>query len=225
VPLVVRLRSVVCLLGRFPALAGVDLDVEKGEVVLLSGPNGAGKTTLLRVLAGLAPAHDGTVEVLGHDVRADRRAARRELALVGHDTFCYDDLTVAENLRFAARAAGRPAAASQAAIERLGLGRLAGVTHGRLSAGERRRLALAVALAREPSLLLLDEPHAGLDAGGRSVVDAVVSAASSEGCTVLLASHELDRTRKLSTREVTMTAGQAAGALPVVPSAPLEHVR
>src|SRR5437879_6146176 len=77
VPLVVRLRSAVCLLGRFPALAGVDLDVEAGEVVLLSGANGSGKTTLLRVLAGLHQLHSGTGVVLGHDLSIDRRGARR----------------------------------------------------------------------------------------------------------------------------------------------------
>ncbi|MGH9013032.1 MAG: ABC transporter ATP-binding protein, partial [Acidimicrobiia bacterium] len=157
-PLAVRLRSAVCLLGRYPALAGVDLDVSDGEVVLLSGANGSGKTTLLRLVAGLVPLHSGSGEVLGHDLARDRRAARRDLALVGHETFCYDDLTVHENLRFAARAGGRPAGSSDAAMQRVGLARQADVTHGRLSAGQRRRLALAVALAREPRLLLLDEP-------------------------------------------------------------------
>src|SRR5947207_288678 len=82
---VVRLRSVVCLLGRFPALAGVDFDAGEGEVVLLSGANGAGKTTLLRLLAGLVPLYSGTATVLGHDLAVDRRGARRELALVGHE--------------------------------------------------------------------------------------------------------------------------------------------
>src|ERR1700730_15688951 len=103
---VVRLRSAVCLLGRFPALAGVDLDVQAGEVVLLSGGNGAGKTTLLRVLAGLVPLHSGVGEVLGFDLTADRRSHRRLVGLVGHETSCYADLTVLENLRFAGRAAG-----------------------------------------------------------------------------------------------------------------------
>ena len=213
-PLVVRLRSAVCLLGRFPALAGVDLDVSEHEVVLLSGGNGAGKTTLLRVLAGLLPLHSGEAEVLGHDLAEDRRSVRRELSLVGHDTFCYDDLTVRENLRFAARASGSPVDAADAALERLGLARLADVTHARLSAGQRRRLALAVAISREPRLLLLDEPHAGLDAEGREVLDGVVANAAAEGRTVLLASHELDRVRTLAGREVVLTAGQAHGALP-----------
>src|SRR5919108_2188417 len=82
VPLVVRLRSAVCLLGRYPALAGVDLDVETGEVVLLSGANGSGKTTLLRLLAGLHQLHSGTAEVLGHDLGVDRRGARRAIGLL-----------------------------------------------------------------------------------------------------------------------------------------------
>jgi heme ABC exporter ATP-binding subunit CcmA len=208
VSLAVRLRSAVCLLGRYPALAGADLDVREGEIVLLSGANGAGKTTLLRVIAGLAPLYSGTGDVLGHDLTRDRRGARRALALVGHETFCYDDLTVGENLRFASRAAGRPAEAGDAAIERVGLTRQSGVTHGRLSAGQRRRLALAVALAREPRLLLLDEPHAGLDAAGRAVLDTVICAAPEEGRSVVLASHELERARALAGREVVLAAGR-----------------
>jgi energy-coupling factor transporter ATP-binding protein EcfA2 len=79
--------------------------------------------------------------------------------------------------------------------------------HGRLSAGQRRRLALAVTLARDPKLLLLDEPHAGLDAAGRAVLDEVVTSSPAEGRTVILASHELDRTRALAQREVVLAGG------------------
>ena len=216
---VVRLRSAVCLLGRFPALAGVDLDAAAGEVVLLSGANGAGKTTLLRLLAGLLPLYSGEATVLGHDLSRDRRSARRELALVGHETFCYDDLTVAENLAFAARASGRRVDDAESAIERLGLLRVRDVTHRRLSAGQRRRLALAVALARDPRLLLLDEPHAGLDADGRAVLDAIVRSAPAEGRTVLIASHELEHARPLANREVVLSAGRSIGPAPSEPAA------
>src|SRR5438132_13080502 len=94
---VVHLRAAVCLLGRFPALAGVDLDVGAGEVVLVRGPNGAGKTTLLRACAGLVPISAGDAEVLGCDLRRDRRSVRRRVGLLGHAAFLYDDLTVEEN--------------------------------------------------------------------------------------------------------------------------------
>jgi heme ABC exporter ATP-binding subunit CcmA len=196
------------MLGRFPALAGADLDVEAGEVVLIAGPNGAGKTTLLRLCAGLLPLRSGAAEILGVNLAIDRRSIRRELAFVGHETFCYDDLTVLENIRFATRAAGRPADGADAALEQVGLTRVAGVTHSRLSQGQRRRVSLAIAIARAPKLLLLDEPHAGLDEQGRAVLDAVVHTAQAEGRTVLIASHELDLARQISTREVHVVAGQ-----------------
>jgi ABC-type multidrug transport system ATPase subunit len=204
------------MLGRFPALAGVDLEVESGEIVLLAGANGAGKTTLLRLLAGLLPLRSGSAEVLGADLAVDRRSIRRSLALVGHETFCYDDLTVRENIRYATRAAGRTIADADAALERLSLERVAPVTHGRLSQGQRRRVALAIAVARDPRLLLLDEPHAGLDEQSRGVLADIVRAGPAEGRTVLIASHELDVARELATREVRISAGQMREPTPPV---------
>jgi heme ABC exporter ATP-binding subunit CcmA len=206
---VVRLRSVVALLGRFPALAGLDLDVEAREIVLVTGPNGAGKTTLLRVLAGLVPPYSGEATVRGHDLVTERRAARAGTALVGHETYCYDDLTASENVRFFARASGRDDPAEVAAVlERVALDTAAGVPHRGLSAGQRRRLALAVALVRDPDLLLLDEPHAGLDATGREVVAEALRAAPGEGRTVVMVSHELEVARPLATREVRVDGGR-----------------
>lgn len=213
---IVRLRSVVCLLGRFPALAGVDLDVAPGEIVLVTGPNGAGKTTLVRLVAGLIAPYSGEAVVRGHDLFTDRRAARAGVALVGHETHCYDDLTAAENLRFFARAAGRPDAETGVTdvLERIALGPAASVRHRGLSAGQRRRLALGVALVRAPEMLLLDEAHAGLDATGRGVLDAVVRAAPGEGRTVVMVSHELDVARPLATREVRVDGGRVVDGAP-----------
>lgn len=211
--LAVRLRSAVTVLGRFPALAGVDLDVADREILLVSGPNGAGKTTLLRLLAGLAPLTSGEGSVCGHDLVAAPRAVRRTVGLLGHETFCYDDLDVRANLRFHARAAGRDRSVAEQAIERVGLAGQARVSQRLLSAGQRRRLALGVVLARDARLLLLDEPHAGLDAEGRALLDDVVARAPSEGRTVVMASHELDRARRLAGREVVMAGGHASGAV------------
>ena len=213
---VVQLRAAVTLLGRFPALAGADLTVSAGEIVLLRGPNGAGKTTLLRVCAGLLPIAQGEAFVLGYDLRTDRRAVRRRVGLLGHANALYDDLTVAENVRFWARTVGGTDAEIEAALERLGLGaRLADVPVGRLSAGQRRRTALAVLIARRPLLWLLDEPHAGLDADGRDLVDALVRDAVAAGATVILASHEHDRATALARRIVEVVGGRTLASEPV----------
>jgi heme ABC exporter ATP-binding subunit CcmA len=216
---VIHLGAAVALLGGFPALAGVDLDVDTAEVVLLTGPNGAGKSTVLRVCAGLAPIVSGEATVLGCDLAAERRSIRRRVGLLGHATFLYDDLSVADNVRFAVRAAGGDAARVRPALGRLGLdGRLANVDVGRLSAGQRRRTALAVLVARAPDLWLLDEPHAGLDAEGRDLLDALVAEAVARGATVVLASHELDRASTLATRTVTVAGGMIHAYIP--PNAP-----
>ena len=205
---IVSLQGVVALLGRFPALAGADLEVGESEIVLVQGPNGAGKSTLLRVCAGLLRIESGRAEVLGHDLVADRAAVRRSVGLLGHDTALYDNLTVEENLRFWARASRIDDEAVPAALDRLGVAeRLRDVAVRNLSAGQRRRTALAAVVVRRPRLWLLDEPHSGLDQGGRDLIDQVILDAASAGATVMLASHELDRTLDLATRHLTVAGG------------------
>jgi heme ABC exporter ATP-binding subunit CcmA len=207
----VHLRSAVALAGRFPALSGVDLTVAAGEVVAVLGPNGAGKTSLLRACAGLLPVTSGEAVVLGCDVRSDRTAVRRRVGLLGHDASLYDELTAAENVRFAVRAAGMPGSRVDPALERLGLvGRLRRTPAGRLSAGQRRRAALAVLVARAPELWLLDEPHAGLDASARQLLDGLVREAAGGGAAVLLSSHEPALALPLADRVVAMSGGRVA---------------
>ncbi len=214
---VVQLRGAVALLGRFPALAGVDLEVHQGEIVLLEGPNGAGKTTLLRACAGLVPVAAGTARVLGCDLRRDRSAVRHRVGLLSHASGLYDDLTVDDNVRFWSRAARSDTADAEAALARLGLdGRLRHVPVARLSAGQRQRTALAVLVARRSELWLLDEPHAGLDHEARELVDAMVRDAAVAGATVLVASHERERAASLAQRVVQIAGGTTgpAGADP-----------
>ena len=219
-PLVVHLRSAVCLLGRFPALAGVDLDVGRGEIVLLSGANGAGKTTLLRLVAGLLPLRSGTAEVLGHDL-AESTAGRiaATSALVGHETFCYDDLTVRENLRFAA--AGRRATPTPPPTPRssgVGLAAsadvdarpaVAGAAPPALARGRARPRPAAPAARRAARRSRRRRPR-----GARRRRRAP---RPREGRTVLLASHELDRAAPL--RHARGRASPAAAVAAAAPSA------
>lgn len=190
---VVHLRDALALAGRFPALAGVDLDVDAGEVVVVRGANGAGKTSLLRVCAGLLALTSGTGQVAGFDLRTSRRDLRRHVGLLGHANHLYDDLTVEENVRFAVVSGGGRSEAVAPAMGHFGLaGRLARVPAGRCSTGQRRRCALAVLLARSPQLWLLDEPHSGLDTEGRRLLAEMVRSGSAGGATVLVATHEGD---------------------------------
>ena len=207
---VVHLRGAVALLGRFPALAGVDLDVDRRRIVLLRGANGAGKTTLLRALAGLVPVTSGEAVVLGVDLREDRRAVRHRVGLLAHGTGLYDELTVADNVHFWTRAARADMVDAEAAMAQLGLdGRLRDVAVGRLSTGQRRRTSLACLLARRPELWLLDEPHAGLYKEGRDIVDGLIRDAAAAGATIILSSHELDRSIELADEIVTLGGGVA----------------
>ena len=208
-PPVVALADVVAVLGSFPALAGATLTVQRGEILLLRGPNGAGKTSLLRLCAGLLPVERGTATVLGCDLVADHTSVRNRVGLLGHANGLYADLTVTENVRFWGATVGATADEIAASLQRMGLAnRLAEVPVGRLSAGQRRRTALACLVARRAELWLLDEPHAGLDAAGRDELDDTLRAAAAAGATVMVASHELERAGALATRVVEVVGGQ-----------------
>lgn len=210
---VVQLVDVVAVLDRFPALAGATLCVQRGEIVLLKGPNGAGKTTLLRLCAGLIPPTRGTAMVLGLDLVAQRQAVRARVGLLGHSNGLYTDLTVSENVGFWGATVGASADEIAASLERMGLStRVAAAPVRKLSAGQRRRTALACLIARRAELWLLDEPHAGLDAAGRDELDDVLRAARSAGATMIVASHELDRAGALATRVVDVAGGQIRSA-------------
>ncbi len=221
----VRLRAAVTLLGRFPALAGVDLDIDPGEVVVVKGQNGAGKTTLLRLCAGLCSLASGSGEILGHDLSTQRRQVRQRVALMGHTTGLYDDLTVAENVAFWGGAVGATSQEMHSALETLELsGRLVNLRAGNLSSGQRRRASFATLLVRRPELWLLDEPHAGLDHRSRNIVNNLVQSAAQAGATVMMASHELECMQTLQPRVVSLAGGmlttqptgiQPAGIQPV----------
>jgi heme ABC exporter ATP-binding subunit CcmA len=206
---VIDLSDAVAVLGSFPALAGATMSVRRGEIVLLRGPNGAGKTTLLRLCAGLIPLERGQGRVLGVDLKNDRELVRHRVGVIGHNNGLYADLTVTENVRFWGRTVGATDGEVDAALHRMGLsGRLAHLPVSRLSAGQKRRTALAGLVARRAELWLLDEPHAGLDAAGRDELDQVLKLAATAGATVMVASHELERAGQLATRQLEVVAGQ-----------------
>jgi len=209
---VVELHDAVAVLGQFPALAGASVTVRRGEIVLLRGPNGAGKTTLLRLCAGLVPLVRGSGHILGLNLATQRDSVRQNVGLLGHQNGLYFDLTVGENIEFWGSTVGATEAEINAAMERLGVAeRLSDLSVRKLSAGQKRRTALACLVVRRAQLWLLDEPHAGLDAVARDELDVTLREAAASGATIIVASHELERAGSLSTRAVDVVAGQIHG--------------
>lgn len=210
---IVEMHDAVVVYGDYPALAGVTLWVGKGEILLLQGANGAGKSTLLRACAGLTPIVRGTAVVLGYDLRTDRNSVRHRVGLLGHNNGLFSDLTIRENVSFWSRLVGAGDEEVEAALDRMGIaGRLADVRVGELSAGQKRRCSLANLVVRRAELWLLDEPHAGLDESGRDELDAILRQAVASGATVVLASHEIERSRQLATRVAQVSGGQVVSA-------------
>lgn len=209
VPDAVAAESVARRFVRRWALRGVTLRVRPGEVVAIRGSNGSGKSTLLRIVASALRPTRGTCAVFGHDVVREAGDVRSIVGLLGHSAALYEDLTVAENLRFAARMLGlaEDPRAIAAAIDTVGLAAAADERARTLSSGMQRRVALARLMMHAPRLLLLDEPHNSLDADGIEIVNGLVRSSQLAGGATLVVSHEPERMRHLADRVVFMDAG------------------
>jgi ABC-2 type transport system ATP-binding protein len=180
--------------GGRPVLDGFDLEVSAGEVTGLLGPSGCGKSTLLRALVGVQKVAGGTVMVLGKP--AGSRWLRDRIGYVTQAPSVYDDLSVAENLRFFARVLGAGPEAVGRAIAAVDLGSHRDAVVRDLSGGERSRVSLAAALLGTPDLLILDEPTVGLDPVLRRDLWALFHRLAGGGATVIVSSHVMDEAER-----------------------------
>ncbi len=198
--------------GSLVALDGVDLRIDAGQVLALLGPNGAGKTTLVGVGSGQTDPDAGTVRVAGADPRAHAGAGRRRVGVAPQDIGVYPVLSVRDNLRFFAEAAGLSAADARArAVELAGpllLDDLLDRRAGQLSGGQQRRLHAAIALVHRPPVVMLDEPTAGADPQTRSALLDVVRSVAAEGTAVLYTTHYLPEVEDLDADVCLLEAGR-----------------
>lgn len=194
---VIRLRDLRKRYGRHVALDGVDLELHGGQIVGVVGPDGAGKTTLMRVLAGLLEIEAAHAVVLGHDLRGDVTALKARIGYVPQLFSLNRDLSIFENLSFAARIhrfpATRFARRADTLLARTGLAPFADRAAGALSGGMKQKLAVAAALLVEPALLLLDEPTAGVDVVARGEIWDLLQA-ERERALVMISTSYLDET-------------------------------
>jgi heme exporter protein A len=195
--------------GPLSVLRGIDLEVLPEERVLLVGPNGAGKTTLIKILATLLRPTAGDARVAGFDPVLQPDMVRRCVGLVSHQTLLYGELTVSENLAFYARMYGvEDGERCRELVSLVGLSDRAGKQTRTLSRGMQQRLALARAVLHRPPVLLLDEPDAGLDQQGLSVLDGMLQDAAASGCAILFTSHDLQRGLDVASRVAVLSKGR-----------------
>jgi heme exporter protein A len=186
-------KALACERGGRPLFSDISIALEAGGLLRVRGPNGSGKTTLLRALAGLTRPAQGSIRWRGKPIAELAEEFGRELLYIGHAVALKDDLTVGENLAFAAELAGSAASFAQmeSALERLGMARQASLPARALSQGQKRRAALSrLALPGAAPLWLLDEPFAALDEDGIGTVRELVSAHLACGGIAVLTSHQ-----------------------------------
>jgi ABC-2 type transport system ATP-binding protein len=213
-PMIV-VRDVVYDYPSSRALHGVSFDVEAGTVLALVGPNGAGKTTLMRCVAALDAPLEGTISVAGLDTQEDPRGVHATIGYLPDFFGLYDELSVRRALTYAARSrsvseADTPKAVEQAAA-RVQLTDRLDARAGELSRGLRQRLAIGQTIVHQPSVLLLDEPAAGLDPEARRSLSDLIVRLSGEGMTIVVSSHILAELEDYSTRMLMIREGRVAG--------------
>ena len=190
--------------AEYPALQGLNLEVEKGEFFGLLGPNGAGKTTALSIFSGLLMPDNGTLQIAGKQFNRQAKAIKEIFGLVPQEIALYDNLTAQEHLVFFGKLHGlgkeRLRKRVKTCLEVAGLLDRASRLVGTYSGGMKRRLNIAAALLHEPEILFLDEPTVGVDAQSRNMIHEQLQEANRGGTTILYTSHSMDEAQKLCTR-------------------------
>lgn len=202
----VSLRGVVKSFGDTRAVAGLDLDLSRGEVLALLGPNGAGKTSTVEMCEGFLSPDAGTISVLGLDPVRDSAALRPRVGVMLQGGGAYPGSRCAEMLRLVAAYCADPLD-PEWLLDVLGLREAARTPYRRLSGGQQQRLALACALVGRPELVFLDEPTAGMDAQARLLVWDLVAGLARDGVAVLLTTHLMDEAEQLADRVVILDHG------------------
>ncbi len=200
--------------GRAVAVDHISFTVGRGEIFGLLGPNGAGKTTTILMLLGLTEISDGTVSVLGFDPVREPLSVKRRVGYMPDTVGFYDQLTAADNLRYTARLIGFKKVDREKriadALDRVGLAEFADKCVGTFSRGMRQRLGLAEILMKGAQIAILDEPTSGLDPHATAELLTIIRGFKSEGVSVLLSSHLLERVQSVCDRVALFSGGHIA---------------
>jgi heme exporter protein A len=205
----IEVHNLIKRFGPKVVLRGLEFEVSEGEFVALLGPNGAGKTTFLRILSSLSRPTLGTVRIAGYHLPQQAASVRRRLGVVSHLPLLYGDLTAEENLLFYGRMYGLDEIERRItqALELVGLTPRRRDLVRTFSRGMQQRLAIGRAVLHDPDVLLLDEPHTGLDQDASAMLDDVLRQVTERGRTVVMTSHDLARAQELAGRFDVLSRG------------------
>lgn len=215
-PVMIEVRQLSKRFGPKVVLRQLDFQVNEGEFVALLGPNGAGKTTFLRILSSLARPTFGEMHIAGYQLPEQAAAVRRHLGVVSHQPLLYGDLSAEENLTFYGRmyAIHHLKDRLQEVLELVGLAPRRRDLVRTFSRGMQQRLAIARAILHDPDVLLLDEPHTGLDQDACDMLDQVLQQDAMRGRTVVMTSHDLARVEDLASRFDVLSRGKICASTP-----------
>ncbi|MGN6686511.1 MAG: ABC transporter ATP-binding protein [Actinomycetales bacterium] len=220
----IRARNLVKRFGDFTAVAGIDVEVQRGEAFGFLGPNGAGKSSTMRMVGAVSPPTEGELTILGMDPRTEGSRIRARLGVVPQEDTLDAELSVRENLLVYGRYFGLPRAEvarrADSLLEFVQLSERASSKVEPLSGGMKRRLTIARSLINNPEILLLDEPTTGLDPQARHVLWDRLFRLKQQGVTLVLTTHYMDEAEQLCDRLVVMDAGRIAAE-----GSPLELIR
>jgi heme exporter protein A len=191
-------------------LRGVDISIKKGETVAILGPNGAGKSTLLKVLATLIKPSSGQVLINGMDLKKSHIEIKKILGYLPHSSLLYDHYSPLENLVFFGNIYGVKNVEQRAVelVKEVGLSFFLNEPVKNFSRGMIQRIAIARAIVHEPEILLLDEPHTGLDQGAISILNNVIYSMKEKGTTTLMVTHDFKQAVEICDRIIIVKNGK-----------------
>ena len=203
----ISVRNLVVDYKNLRAVNNISFDAKAGEVTVVIGPNGAGKTSTMEVCSGVRTATGGSVKVLGFDPKKDRDKINSQIGVMLQDGGVYPSARVFEIARHYCNLYGNRKNANEL-LEAVDLTRQRKTSWRKLSGGEKQRLSLALALAAKPRVAFLDEPTSGVDIFGRDLIRNIVRQLASDGCAVIMATHELDEAQRVADHVLMFQSGQ-----------------
>jgi heme exporter protein A len=222
-----ELRNMTKLLGDKLVLRNITLTLEKGEILAVVGPNGAGKSTFFKCTVGLLQPTSGEILLEGKSVKKNSGDVKQKIGFLGHESFLYNTLSPLENLKFYGKLYKVKDLDRKAheLLKEVGLYLFRDVPIRSFSRGMMQRLAIARVLLPDPEILMLDEPHTGLDQEAVALLNRIIKSKRESGTSILIISHDFEQVHALADRVAVLRKGKILSTMPLSPEIGLDEMK